>query len=331
MTKFSKAFGLAIAVATIALENRVIAAAPAKTLTAEDKEYAWYTNIESEAKAGRAGPEVPGLIAGLDGPDLKKRVIYAQLLYVVGPNAASAVPSLIRHVDDSDFWLRLRSIEALGGIGPDASAAVPALTLAVNDPDYPIANMAAWSLGQIGPAAVDAVPNLQASILHRPKNSDYYAMVVATSRVALAKITGKKGIQIVGLVALLREKDDPENTSYPALEATRALQELMPESKLAGPHLCRLLLDRRANPDERAEAANTLGHFNDLLAEPALVEAAQAGSDLVVRGAAIGALKSIKGVTANIAKLQAKLDVDWLKAQKSKTWYSWCASIFESK
>ncbi len=205
-----------LALAAIAL-NAATAAAPTKPLTSEDKEYIWYEHIESEAKAGRAGPEVPSLITGIDGPDLKKRVIYAQLLYVVGPDAAPAVPALIRHVDDLDFWVRLRSIEALGGIGPHASASVPALTLALNDPEYSIANMAAWALGQIGPAAVTAVPNLQAVILNRPRNSDYYAMVMASSRVALAKITGKKGIQVVGLIVMLHEKDDGRTTLIPRL------------------------------------------------------------------------------------------------------------------
>jgi HEAT repeat protein len=287
------------------------------SVSAEKQEEAWYSHVEAEAKAGRGRAQVPSLVAMIDGSDAHKRELAAQLLSDIGKDANDAVPSLIRHINDPDFFPRLRCIEALGDIGPDAFPAVSDLIKVLNDPDYPIANMAAWALGEIGPKAQQAVPELEATILHRPKDSHYYAMVAVTCRVALAHITRKPDLQVVALISMLSEKDDKKNYSLPALEATRALVELMPASKIALPDIGQELINPNTTSTARAEAAKDLGIFGDPQAIPFLQKAIHDDPEITVRNVAIDAFGKIEGAKVDTAQLykdsQAKEFAPWWK------------------
>ena len=221
---------------------------------AQKQEEDWYSFVETEVKAGRGKAQVPSLIAAIDGVDTNKRTLAAQLISLIGKDASDAVPSLIRHVNDRNFDSRLRCIEALGDIGQASFPAIPSLINALNDPYWVITNMAAYSLGGIGPQAQSAVPALEA-VLKRPKDSNRYATVAVTCRVALSRITGKQGVQVMALIAMLKEKDDEKNANWPAFEATRGLGRLMPASKIAlsfhqrrsGKFECKFQWSRRSN------------------------------------------------------------------------------------
>ncbi len=136
-------------------------------------------------------PDVAGLIAQLQSPDVQKRgqarltlialgeqaapalagmlrsggpedrLAAANILWGMGPRGRAAVPELAQALDDGDVGLQLAAGMALENIGPGAEAAVPALVRALGERrDRAVRQTAAKALGAIGPGARDALPAL---------------------------------------------------------------------------------------------------------------------------------------------------------------------------
>ncbi len=108
---------------------------------------------------------VEALVLGLGDSRLAVREEAVGALGAVGPDAAAAAPSLLARIDDPD--LRWRVVDALGAIGPAARAAVPALTAALDDEHGDVRRLAARALGRIGPAARSSVPRLVTALADR--------------------------------------------------------------------------------------------------------------------------------------------------------------------
>ncbi len=136
-------------------------------------------------------PDVAGLIAALQGPDVQKRgqarlaliaageqaapalaamlrtgapadrLTAANILWGMGPRGRVATPELAQALDDGEPALQLAAVMALENIGPGAEAAVPALVRALGERrDRAVRQTAAKALGAIGPGAREALPAL---------------------------------------------------------------------------------------------------------------------------------------------------------------------------
>jgi HEAT repeat protein len=140
----------------------------------------------------KAGPpDVAGLIAELESPDVQKRgqarltlialgeqaapalagmlrsgrpeqrLAAANIIWGMGPRGRIAVPELAQALDDGDPGLQLAAAMAVENIGPGAEAAVPALVRALSERrDRRVRQTAAKALGAIGPGAREALPAL---------------------------------------------------------------------------------------------------------------------------------------------------------------------------
>ncbi len=88
-------------------------------------------------------------------------------LVALAPKDAATVQALGNHLrirreaDPVNQRLRVLAAEALGRIGPDAVAELSALKFALKDDDVLLRTCAAAALGRIGPAARDATVDLQ--------------------------------------------------------------------------------------------------------------------------------------------------------------------------
>ena len=128
------------------------AAAPAvpaliRALGDPDLRIRWFA-IESLALIGpEARAAVPSLIEALRSKDVADAgVLRGNGVFMFGA------------MDDGP--IRLIAAEALGRIGPDAKAAIPNLIAALSGPDSRVRSEAARALGGIGPAAAPAIPEL---------------------------------------------------------------------------------------------------------------------------------------------------------------------------
>jgi HEAT repeat protein len=88
----------------------------------------------------------------------------------MGAKAAAAVPQLMKALNDGEVTVRLVAAQALGAIGPQASAAVPGLVAQIQDPNQGrlVFRTAMLALGQIGPGAKEALPVLREIAAKRP-------------------------------------------------------------------------------------------------------------------------------------------------------------------
>jgi len=136
-------------------------------------------------------PDVAGLIAQLQSPDVQKRgqarltlialgeqaapalagmlrsgapaerLAAANILWGMGARGRIAVPELAQALDEGDPGLQLAAAMALENIGPGAEAGVPALVRALGERrDRAVRQTAAKALGAIGPGAREALPAL---------------------------------------------------------------------------------------------------------------------------------------------------------------------------
>jgi len=93
------------------------------------------------------------------------------------PTPPSTLPELIAALSDSDIETRIVAAQALGAMGPDAETAVPALTRNLYYDVPHVRTAAAWALGEIGPAAKPAVPVLIVVLLTGSDNAREAAAV----------------------------------------------------------------------------------------------------------------------------------------------------------
>jgi HEAT repeat protein len=141
---------------------------------------------------------------------------------------AAAVPVLVELLGTPDEGrgadVRLMAAQALGHVGPDAGDAVPALRAALTDrsPDVRIA--AAEALGKVGPAAAEAVPAMAALL-----KEEQPARVVRALK-ALRKLRGSNYQAVPAFVEATRHPDAEtrENAAEALGEAGAAAKDAIP-------------------------------------------------------------------------------------------------------
>ncbi|MCS6851413.1 MAG: HEAT repeat domain-containing protein [Gemmataceae bacterium] len=120
--------------------------------------------LESDNEAVRRGSAVAlarsGLAAAdklqqvLKHPRASVRVLAAQTLAQIGPDARSATTALLDASQDSDAMVRLHAVEALASIDPQAPGVARALAQRLDDTSAAVCRSARAALAQAGSAAV---------------------------------------------------------------------------------------------------------------------------------------------------------------------------------
>lgn len=98
------------------------------------------------------------LIADLNGPQEKDRLIAVRLLPQHKADAAQVVPALTEALKQKGDDMRLSAAIGLGSFGDQARDAVPALQAALRDRDARIREAAAVALSRIDPAQFPVPP-----------------------------------------------------------------------------------------------------------------------------------------------------------------------------
>lgn len=98
---------------------------------------------------------LPDLLKALRSSNWRHRYRAADLLGMMGAQAASAVPDLIQLTKDKRSAVRASAALALGNIGPAADSAVPALQKCLDDRQSDVRYSAAVALGRMGSPAAD--------------------------------------------------------------------------------------------------------------------------------------------------------------------------------
>jgi HEAT repeat protein len=106
------------------------------------------------AAAGcRRSKSTDELIADLDSPEEKDRVIAVRLLEQRKGDPAKVVPALIKALKDKETDVRWGAANGLGYYGEQAKDAIPALQeMAQHEPDARVRNAAKTALSRIDPS-----------------------------------------------------------------------------------------------------------------------------------------------------------------------------------
>ncbi|MBI4346450.1 MAG: HEAT repeat domain-containing protein [Elusimicrobia bacterium] len=109
-----------------------------------------------DPQAGRPPHDpLPELVTALRSSNWRHRYRAADLLGMMGPQAAPAVPDLVLALKDKHAPVRASAALALGNIGRAAGDSVGALTKALRDPHADVRYSAAIALGRMGTPAAD--------------------------------------------------------------------------------------------------------------------------------------------------------------------------------
>ncbi len=123
-----------------------------------------YVRVVAAEALGKMGPEaadaIPALQALLKDEQASVREMGAEVLGQMGEQAAAAIPALRELLRDEQVPVRTKAAEVLGRMGPNAKEALPTLAETLYDKDPNVRAHAAWALGQIGPAAKSTIPDL---------------------------------------------------------------------------------------------------------------------------------------------------------------------------
>jgi HEAT repeat protein len=98
------------------------------------------------------------LIADLNGPSEKERLVAVRLLPQHKADAAQVIPALADALKQKDADIRLSAAVGLGYFGEQAKDAVPALQAAQRDRDARVREAAAVALSRIDPAQFPVPP-----------------------------------------------------------------------------------------------------------------------------------------------------------------------------
>jgi HEAT repeat protein len=274
------------------------AAAPAVPVLVEvlrdpDPRIRWFA-IEALAVIGPAAKAaVPALIEALRSPDVAVaggvrgnggfffngmdegpiRLIAAEALGRIGPEAKAAIPDLIAAMKGPDSRVRAEAARALGGIGPDAVPAIPELVrVLMRGRPGQATQWSQTSLAEIGAAAIPA-------LLEVLRNNDPDARGAAMETLGMLKT--KAAAELPQLIAGL---NDPSPRVRAA--AAQAVVEVGPESAAVIAALAAALKDQ----DDLVSSTvyNALAKLGKP-AFPALL-ASTRDDDPAVRNAAVGLL-----------------------------------------
>jgi hypothetical protein len=121
-------------------------------------------------KAPLVPESVSGLASALNDPDPVAGGRPARGLRNKGRAAKPALGALITKLKDPDVIVRMMSANAIGAMGPQAASAVPALiaTCRIENEVTHVLRACAAALGEIGPAASPALPALRALVKNKP-------------------------------------------------------------------------------------------------------------------------------------------------------------------
>ncbi|MBI5201127.1 MAG: HEAT repeat domain-containing protein, partial [Elusimicrobia bacterium] len=98
---------------------------------------------------------MPDLVAALRSSNWRHRYRAADLLGMMGAQAAPSVPDLVEALQDKHAPVRASAALALGNIGRPAGDSVKALTKLLKDPHADVRYSAAIALGRMGTPAAD--------------------------------------------------------------------------------------------------------------------------------------------------------------------------------
>ncbi len=119
--------------------------------------------LAEKAAAPAVPSDVPGLTAALASPDPVVRGLAALGLREKGTAARPALDALVRDLKDREAGVRMMAANAIGAIGPEARTAIPALLAACRAPDEVthVLRACADALGTLGRPAASALPVLR--------------------------------------------------------------------------------------------------------------------------------------------------------------------------
>lgn len=178
-----------------------------------------YAAIKAVGASGAGGAEaVPALAGLLESPDVRDRELASFALIRMAPAARDAVPALARALHDASPKVRMNAALTLNVLGSQARAAVPALIAAVG----------------------------------RPNNQARVGLFHLSIREAAALALGRASAGTPTGVPALTEALGEARTDMGRITLARALGEVGPPARPAGPRLGALL---RSSHGEVREAA----------------------------------------------------------------------------
>jgi HEAT repeat protein len=266
-------------------------------------------------------PEIPALMTMLERDEPLVRLACSQALYAAWPTPALA-PTLIAALKSPDRGVRLIAAELLGRIGPEARGAIPALIAVLKEPFTPgvyTAGKAARALGQMGPSreAVAALVEVIAAnkLVWRIATPPAIEAIGLPAAVALPDLNWEP-VRIDAAIHGLGDIGPPAAEAVPALIAgyrkaletehslaqvgiPEALERIAPNSPWA-PDAVAVLIRALDAKDRyiRLKAVDALGQFGkDAAAAIPRLRTLRDGADPGIRNAAV---KSLAGLGVQV-------------------------------
>ncbi|CAE7804942.1 mpeV [Symbiodinium sp. CCMP2456] len=221
------------------------------------------------------------------------RIFSCNAMRFMGKQAKDAVPDLAKMLEDSEVDVRKAAAKALRSLGMEATEAVPNLLKALVDSDASVQALAALALGRMG-----HFTEAKESLLRELRNSLQDTDEEVRKRAALAVWeVAKEGPEEGTLTEAVPEltKALQDSDSSVRFYAAKALALMGQELDEAVPELLQELDDPQAEIRiHAAEAIGSIGKEADEVLHQ-LQKAAAGDPDSNVRGAALSALRALRG------------------------------------